>query len=135
MRLGIAVATFLILTKWKVAEPIIIVLPGGLGVALRLAIDASNCERSRLFSPPGRLFSSDLRSISVNQRQNLKLPSSLALLQNSLAPHCSTTVAGNTRLRQRIICHKFCLLFVTFAPDHDHSSPNRALPAANRSWF
>jgi hypothetical protein len=35
MRLGIAVATFLILTKWKVPEPIIIVLAGGLGVALR----------------------------------------------------------------------------------------------------
>jgi chromate transporter len=34
--LGIAVATFLILTKWKVPEPIVIVLAGGLGVALRL---------------------------------------------------------------------------------------------------
>jgi chromate transporter len=33
--LGIAVATFLILTKWKVPEPIIIVLAGALGVALR----------------------------------------------------------------------------------------------------
>ncbi|HJX85054.1 MAG TPA: chromate transporter [Candidatus Angelobacter sp.] len=32
--LGIAVATFLILTKWKIPEPIIIVLAGGLGVAL-----------------------------------------------------------------------------------------------------
>jgi chromate transporter len=33
--LGIAVATFLILTKWKVPEPIIIVLAGVLGLALR----------------------------------------------------------------------------------------------------
>lgn len=35
--LGIAVATFLILTKWKVPEPVIIVLAGGLGMALRLS--------------------------------------------------------------------------------------------------
>ncbi len=34
--LGIAVATFLVLTKWKVPEPIMIVLAGALGVALRL---------------------------------------------------------------------------------------------------
>ena len=33
--LGIAVAAFLILTKWKVPEPVIIVLAGALGVALR----------------------------------------------------------------------------------------------------
>jgi chromate transporter len=33
--LGIAVAAFLILTKWKVPEPIIIVLAGVLGIALR----------------------------------------------------------------------------------------------------
>jgi chromate transporter len=33
--LGIAVATFLLLTKWKVPEPIIIVLAGALGLALR----------------------------------------------------------------------------------------------------
>jgi chromate transporter len=33
--LGIAVVTFLLLTKWKVPEPIIIVLAGGLGLALR----------------------------------------------------------------------------------------------------
>jgi chromate transporter len=34
--LGIATATFLILMKWKVPEPIIIVLAGGLGIALSL---------------------------------------------------------------------------------------------------
>jgi len=34
--LGIAVATFLVLTKWKVPEPIIIVIAGGLGAALQL---------------------------------------------------------------------------------------------------
>jgi chromate transporter len=33
--LGIAVSTFLLLTKWKVPEPIIIVLAGALGIALR----------------------------------------------------------------------------------------------------
>jgi chromate transporter len=33
--LGIAVVTFLLLMKWKVPEPIIIVLAGGLGLALR----------------------------------------------------------------------------------------------------
>jgi chromate transporter len=34
--LGIAVATFLILTKWKIPEPVVIVLAGALGVALSL---------------------------------------------------------------------------------------------------
>jgi chromate transporter len=33
---GIAVATFLILMKWKIPEPIIIVVAGLLGVAIRL---------------------------------------------------------------------------------------------------
>jgi chromate transporter len=34
--LGIALATFLMLMKWKIPEPIMILLAGGLGVALRL---------------------------------------------------------------------------------------------------
>lgn len=34
--LGIALATFLVLTKWKVPEPIIILIAGGLGILLRL---------------------------------------------------------------------------------------------------
>jgi chromate transporter len=33
---GMALATFLVLTKWKIPEPLIIVLAGGLGLALRL---------------------------------------------------------------------------------------------------
>jgi chromate transporter len=34
--LGIAVTTFLILTKWKIPEPVIIVLAGALGIVLSL---------------------------------------------------------------------------------------------------
>lgn len=36
--LGIALATFLVLTKWKVPEPIIILVAGGLGILLQLHV-------------------------------------------------------------------------------------------------